>query len=67
MDGGLKALRSLGHERQMEHFAGVDDRFQQDRISRRSFHDTKNGRFFLCHEEVGQIIRTLAKITPKVG
>jgi len=30
MDGGLKALRSLGHERQMEHFAGVDDRFQQE-------------------------------------
>ena len=30
MDGGLKALRQLGHERQMEHFAGVDDQFQQD-------------------------------------
>ena len=30
IDGGLGALKKVGEERQTEHFAGVDDQFQQD-------------------------------------
>ena len=32
IDGGLPALMKLGEERQMKHFAGVDDQFQQDHL-----------------------------------
>lgn len=30
IDGGLGALKKVGEERQTEHFAGVDDQFQQE-------------------------------------
>ena len=53
MDGGLKALRSLGHERQMEHFAGVDDRFQQDRFPDVRF-TTQKTAFFYVMKKLGK-------------